>query len=111
MRQLAERVPSVSFRHPGELIKYTRKKMGISQRYTARKADMSPSGLCKIESGEHFHPRNVIKLAKVLHLNPIDLLSFELPNKNQEKTKSLDDLKKEFPNWKDLFREGIKELL
>jgi transcriptional regulator with XRE-family HTH domain len=110
MRQLEECVPSARFRHPGELIKYTRKKLGLSQKYVAYKAHMSPSGLCKLESGERMLPRNVFEISDVLKLDPRKLVELNT-NKTRTEKKSLEDMKREFPNWRELFRESLKDLV
>lgn len=110
MRQLAERSPSVRFRFAGELIKHTRQKMGLSQKFVAYKANMTPSGLSKVESGKNLLPRNVFQLSDVLKIDPRVLASFNSRPVNND-VKTLDDFKKEFPNWKDLLKEGIKEII
>lgn len=110
MRQLAERVPSVAFRSPGELIRYTRKKMGLSQKYLASASNMSASGLSKVESGHHLLPRNIFKLSDALKIDPRVLVSLGEKHKKDAEPRNLDDFKKEFPNWKDLIKEGLKEL-
>lgn len=111
MRQLAECVPSASsFRCAGDIIKYTRIKLGFSQRYVASKADMSPSALCKIESGKRMQPRNVMQLSDVLKLTPQDLLSFH--KKQLSPAENFQKMKELFPHdWKSILKEGIKDLI
>lgn len=110
MRQLAERLPSVStFRCPGDVIKYTRIKLGLSQKYVASEADMSASALCKIEAGKRMNPRNVIQLSDVLKLRPHDLIGFD--KKQPSISDSVTKMKEMFPSmWKDIAKELIKGL-
>lgn len=118
--QLAERIPSVSFRHPGELIKYKRQEMGYSQKELACGVKMSASGLSKVESGKHIHTGKILQICELLHINPRHITSLSTsvkkPVKDTNKTEmpvinTLSDLKKYANNWKDLVKQGLVELL
>jgi transcriptional regulator with XRE-family HTH domain len=109
MRQLIENVALRSFRNPGELIKYTRKNLGISQRALAHKVKMSPSALSKIESGHTIMPRKAIQISVFLKINPSDLISFDI-DKPKTLSKSTEQIKKMFPDWREAAKELIKEL-
>lgn len=59
----------------GEIIRNKRLEMKIGLRQFAQKVGLSPTFISKMEVGEYKPPKeeNIVKIAKVLHLN-IDLL-------------------------------------
>lgn len=111
MRQQLSVIPAVNYRFPGEYIKAVRKRLKMSQQEAAKEAGMSSSALSKLESGHHMQTRNIFKLSEVLGINPKDLVWEDHHSKEPEGIIDLDSLKKICPHWKDVIKQGIKELL
>lgn len=65
----------------GDIVRTRRTELGLSQRHVADVAGLSRSYLCDIEQGRAKEPTfsTVRALAKVLTLNPQELIAGELP--------------------------------
>jgi transcriptional regulator with XRE-family HTH domain len=110
MREISEKYKGYSFSTPGELIRYTRKKMGYSQKYTAQKARMTPSGLSKLESGAHFLSRNILELCHFLKLDATQLMELNAKKHKIEEKSSLERFKEQFPDWKEVLMQAVHEM-
>ncbi|MGN6347071.1 MAG: helix-turn-helix domain-containing protein [Candidatus Nitrosocosmicus sp.] len=110
MKERVEQYSQINFNTPGELIKYTRKKMGYSQKYTAQKTRMTSSGLSKFESGAHFLPRNILEICHFLKIDPKHLMELNARKHKTEEKSSLERFKEQFPDWKEVLKQAIHEL-
>lgn len=106
MRQHTDNTFTVPYRSPGQYIREARKKLGLSQIETARKADISPSTLSRLESGERMQPRNYAELSEVLQIDPKNLRA-KKSIKIKTMSEKVKELKTLFPDWKDLIREML----
>lgn len=106
MRQIEESGTHIN-RRKGQFLKDIRTKMGLTQRQAALKAGISPSSLCKLESGERLQSRNIIELAEVYNIDPKEL-KYEPPKKKPMTPGEM--LKKMFPDtWKEAVIECLNE--
>jgi len=109
MRQQNEyTLTTKDYSFPGQFLKAARESKGLSQREAAFKAGMSPSALCRLESGERMLPRNLLELTDILGVNPRELKKY-IPKKKE--LSSLEMLKKSFPNnWERVLKDCMKEI-
>jgi len=62
--------------HVGEAVRYFRKRAGITQEELARRAEIAPTSVVRLETGEVRQPRygTLMKLAGALQVNPAELV-------------------------------------
>ena len=62
--------------HVGEAIRFYRKRAGLTQQELARRAQISPTSVVRLETGEVRQPRygTLIKLAEALQVNPAEFV-------------------------------------
>lgn len=110
MNRLYDIAPSVSYRCRGELIKFKRKAMGLSQKYVAEKIRMSQSGLSKIEAGINEMPTKILELSDILNLDPKVVMSIGSNKDIQGVSDSefIKDINSKLPNWKNVLMEALK---
>lgn len=72
-------IPEIpAFRHPGELTKYKRQKLGLTQEELAQKLDIPKRELIFWEQlGTHINPRKIGLLASILGIDIMDLFPLE----------------------------------
>lgn len=98
------------FSIPGQKIKALRKKMGYNQRDFAYKANMSPSALNRIESGQNIQPRRIVEISELLGIHPREL-NFNHKVANDDISDNVSFIKKMFPNhFKDIAKAIIKDM-
>ncbi len=99
-----------NFTIPGQKIRALRKQLGYNQRDFAYKANMSPSALNRIESGQSIQPRRIVEISELLGIHPKEL-SFNKITPKDEAADNLSFIKKMFPNgWKEIIKKGFMEL-
>ena len=64
--------------HVGEAVRFYRKRAGITQEELARRAEIAPTSVVRLETGEVRQPRygTLMKLAEALQVNPADFVRF-----------------------------------
>jgi transcriptional regulator with XRE-family HTH domain len=64
--------------HVGEAIRFYRKRAGITQEELARRAEIAPTSVVRLETGEVRQPRygTLMKLAGALQVNPAEFVRF-----------------------------------
>jgi transcriptional regulator with XRE-family HTH domain len=64
--------------HVGEAVRFYRKLAGITQEELARRAEIAPTSVVRLETGEVRQPRygTLMKLAEALQVNPADFVRF-----------------------------------
>src|SRR5918996_1496753 len=64
--------------HVGEAIRFYRKRAGITQEQLARRAEIAPTSVVRLETGEVRQPRygTLVKLAQALQVNPAEFFWF-----------------------------------
>ena len=64
--------------HVGEAVRFYRKRAGITQKQLARRAEIAPTSVVRLETGEVRQPRygTLIKLAEALQVNPAEFFRF-----------------------------------
>ena len=64
--------------HVGEAIRFYRKRAGITQEELARRAEIAPTSVVRLETGEVRQPRygTLMKLAGALQVNPAEFVGF-----------------------------------
>ena len=110
MQQTECSLSSKDYRYPGEFLKAVRVTKGWSQRKAARKAGMSPSALCRLESGKNMLPRNLLELTDVYGVNPRDLKKC-MPIPYKKTLSGIEIMKKSFPdNWQEILKDCMNAL-
>lgn len=74
--------------HVGELVRYHRGRVGMTQEQLAEKASMSTAALVRLESGEVKRPRagTLGKLAGALGVDPVELAGFVAPRQEEPRS-------------------------
>ena len=64
--------------HVGEAVRFYRKRAGITQEQLARRAEIAPTSVVRLETGEVRQPRygTLVKLAQALQVNPAEFFRF-----------------------------------
>jgi transcriptional regulator with XRE-family HTH domain len=64
--------------HIGEAIRFYRRRAGITQEELARRAEIAPTSVVRLETGEVRQPRygTLMKLAGALQVNPAEFVRF-----------------------------------
>jgi transcriptional regulator with XRE-family HTH domain len=62
--------------HVGEAVRFYRKRAGITQEELARRAEIAPTSVVRLETGEVRQPRygTLMKLAEALQVNPAEFV-------------------------------------
>lgn len=62
--------------HVGEAVRFYRKRAGITQEELARRAEIAPTSIVRLETGEVRQPRygTLMKLAEALQMNPAEFI-------------------------------------
>jgi transcriptional regulator with XRE-family HTH domain len=110
VKDIVKKFDVSKFSSPGQLIKYKRIQMGYSQKETAKKVGMTASGLSKVESGAHFLPRNLLELTQFLKIDATQLLHLKSKKHKIVEKSSFEKFKTEFPDWKEIMQEAIREM-
>jgi transcriptional regulator with XRE-family HTH domain len=64
--------------HVGEAVRFYRKRAAITQEELARRAEIAPTSVVRLETGEVKQPRygTLMKLARALEVNPAEFVRF-----------------------------------